>query len=332
MHSDKPATGSRTTIVRVTIFLASIMQCAMIWGCGSPHEKKEEPKVVAVIGGRSITADLLERYFYENLNGMFTLFSFKDFEQEEHDINRVKSRLFEDFLEAQLILGEAIKGGVTVSEQEVQEFLKEFGGEDVAERKRARKESIDTVKDFLLIQKFKSEKLFPDVSVSESELKQYYDEKAKTMTSAQKITLSIIQTETEGEARELLKKIKRGGDRFENHAEKYASIMKRKDPETYDVNDLPENIRAEAQKMKVGQISPVLPLLGQFIIFRIERIEKEGIKPFEEVAGSLKERLLREKLHMLFDQYMRDLKSRTKTEIFYQNLPFTFIQGDQEGR
>lgn len=294
-------------------------------GCGFYREREEEKNTIAIIAGREITAEMLERFFFDNLNGIFSIANIRELEQEEGDIDRVKSRLFEDFIEMQLLLGEAIKAGVAVREEDVQEFLKEFGGESAGTGK-APGENRDRVRDFLMIQKFKSEKLFPAVTVSEPELKQYIDARMKELKKMQKVTLSIIMVETENEALELLRKIRAKKETFETLADKYAVEAGHREPQVYNIDELPDNIRAEVKRLKAGQVSKPLSLLGRFCLVRIESIEEEGARSFEEMAESMRDALIREKSHALLDDYVKKLKTGGDLKIFYERLPFRYIK------
>ncbi|MEW5806903.1 MAG: peptidyl-prolyl cis-trans isomerase [Acidobacteriota bacterium] len=299
----------------------------LVWneGCGFYGEKEEEKNVIAIIGGREITVEMLEKYFYDNLNGILSVASIKDFEQDETDVDKVKSRLFEDFIDTQLLLGEAIKAGVTVGGEEVNEFLKGFGGEEEKAGK-LRKGEMERLTEFLMIQKFKSEKLFPGVTVSDTELKQYVQEKMEELKKTHTVTLSIIIVETENEARELFKKIRGNQENFNSLAEKYAVPAGQSGPQVYNIDELPENIRDEVKRLKVGQISKPMSLLGRSCIFRLESVEAEGMKSFEEIAQSMKERLLREKCHAMLEDHLKKLKTGGEIKIFYERLPFHFIR------
>ncbi len=317
--------ASRSNILFSSITITCFLFLSLTVCCGTPEPEDEKEKFVAIIEGKKITVRMLDTYLFKNLNGIFALGFLKELEQKDQDANRVKSRLFEDFLDAQLLLGEAAKAGITVSDEEVQEFMEAFG-EQAGEKDRIESNSFALTKDLLIVQKFKTEKLVPRVMVGDSEVKKYYDEQKLEMQESQKVTLSIINFETEDEAEEAIKQIKRGKEKFETIMEKQAPGTQIAEAQTYSIEDLPEDIQTEVKRLKVDQVSNAVPLLGQFCIFKVERRAKEGMKPFEEVAGSIREKLFREKFQAMLERYMNELKERSDVQIFYENLPFTFVR------
>ncbi len=319
MKANKRSIPCSITILVSVLFL-SLTVC-----CGTPQPEDAKEKVVAIIEGRKITLRMLETYLFKNLNGIFALSFLKGLEKEDQDANRVKSRLFEDFLDAQLLLGEAVKAGMTVSDEEVQKFMEAFE-EQAGEKDGTEGDGFALARDLLIVQKFKTEKLVPRVIVGDSEVRKYYDEQQQEMKDSQKITLSIINFEAEDEANEAAKQIRRGKEKFENVMEKQASDSRITEAQIYSIEDLPEDIQAEVKRLKVGQVSNAVPLLGQFCIFRIERRAKEGMKPFEDVAESIREKLFRKKFQVMLERYMNELKERSDVQIFYENLPFTFVR------
>jgi parvulin-like peptidyl-prolyl isomerase len=305
-----------------SIFFLLLFSMSAIFHSGC--DRGEKKNVIAVINDMEITVDLLETYFLENLNGDLNVPDAEGIDQTEEEINKVKSRLLEDFIDAQLMVEQAEKAGISISDKETVRFLQELGESieivaEVDQKKRG------WVKNLMIIQKFKNERIFSDIAVSEKELKQYFQKQIRKKSERQRFLLEIIVMESEKEAQNILKKLKAKRAKFDDFIEKYAMIQGKTSSQAYFLDELPENIEEEVSRMKKGDISKVLPLLKRFCIIKMEGIEKGGTEPFEKISGDLRKKLIREKKEAVFEEYIQNLRKNSEVKIFYKKLPFDFI-------
>ena len=312
----------------INIFLMSLfLICSIFYsGCG----KAEKESVIALINGKEVAVDLLEDYFFENLNGNLDKSGSKGVDQTEDEINKVKSRLLEDFIDEQLLFEQAEKASMTVDDEEKLGFLRELG-ESIETISELDDKKMRWIKNLLIIQKFKREKVFSDISVSELELKEYFHEQMKERSDHRRFLLGIIVLELEKEAQKILKNIKARKADFDTLTEKYGMIPEKAGPQIYFLDELPENIREEVARLKKGEISKVLPLLGRFCIIKMEGVEKAGARPFDEISEELKMKIIREKEEIVFEEYIYNLRKNSEIKIFYKRLPFTFIAEKETG-
>lgn len=289
-------------------------------GCSGESQEN----VIAILNGKEITGDLLESYFLENLNGNFAEASVEVIEQTQNETNKVKSRLLEDFIDLQLVFEQAEKAGVSIEEEETIRFLQELG-EPIETITEVDQKKIAWIKSLLIIQKFKKDRLFSKIRVSDKELKEYFQKQIKGKSERQRYLLEIIVLESEKEAQKILKNIKAKKSTFDSLAEKYAMIPGKVGPQGYFLDKLPENIKEEVGRLKRGEVSKVLPLLERFCIIKMEGTEKAGTKPFEEISEDLREKIIRDKEEALFEEYIHNLRKSSDVRIFYEKLPFDFI-------
>jgi len=135
-------------------------------------EPPEEPSrlIVVALDEKKVTVGHLEDYFA----GIFL----GDDEEEQSggaEMDRVKSRLFDNFLEEELLLLEAERRGIRVEQTEIDAYLGvdaleegSWPGGDRPTRRRARRN--------LMIQKLRGAVIGVDVDVSEEEVKIYLRE------------------------------------------------------------------------------------------------------------------------------------------------------------
>jgi parvulin-like peptidyl-prolyl isomerase len=305
-----------------TLFSLILFSTALFSYVGCSKEGQQD--VIAILNGKEITGDLLENYFMENLNGNFAEASVEIIEQTENEINKVKSRLLEDFIDLQLVFEQAEKAGVSIEEKETTRFLQELG-ESIESISEFDQKRITWIKSLLIIQKFKKDKLFSEISVNEKELKEYFQKQIKGKSERRRYLLEIIVLESEKEAQRILKSIKAKKSTFDSLAEKYAMIPGKVGYQGYFLDELPENIKVDVSQLKKGEISKVLPLLERFCIIKMEGTEKAGTKPFEEISDDLRKKIIRDKEEALFEEYIQNLRKSSDVKIFYENLPFNFI-------
>lgn len=311
-----------------TISILFLISAAVLFYSGC--EGNRNGNVIAIINGGEVSVDLLEAYFLENLDGDFNGSASTGIDQTEEEINKVKSRLLEDFIDTQLVVEQAEKVGIAISDEEAVGFLRELGEseERVAEIDQKK---MDWIKDLMIIQKFKTDQLFSDIIISEEEVKQYFQKQIKGKSEHERFLLEIIVFESEKEAQNILKKLKAKKERYENFTEKYAMIPGVTGPQPYFLDELPKEIREEVRRMKKGDISKVLPLLKRFCIIKLGGIEKAGTGFLEKIYEDLKEKITREKEDQIFQEYLQNLRKNSEVKIFYKRLPFDFIADRSNG-
>jgi len=113
-------------------FAVGIALVVVATGCAPKDPSK---RVVAEVGDRPVTLAQVQTYLDANL--------LQDPSAEAPspaDLDRVKSRLLDDYLDEELQLGEAIRRGVVVTEQELTDYLGGDAPADPARRELAHRE------------------------------------------------------------------------------------------------------------------------------------------------------------------------------------------------
>src|SRR5262245_7678920 len=138
----------RSNLLAIAVFLAILAGC-------TPSDPAK--RVVAEAGDRPVTLAQFQTYLDANL-----LHDASAEAPSPADLDRVKSRLLDDYVDEELQLGEAIKRGVVVTEQELTDYL---GGEapaDAGRRELAHRE--------LMIQKLRESIVRAGVHVDDAQV------------------------------------------------------------------------------------------------------------------------------------------------------------------
>jgi len=232
----------------------------------------------------------------------------------------IQQEFLEKLIEERLLLQEAKRRSLQVSPEEVAARLSELWGEqkDKAGMPQERKVLEEQVRKELLINKLIQQEVAAKVEVSLEEAWEYYNTHKEEFHQPEQVRVQQIVVETEKEARDLLKKLKRGAD-FGRLAEEHSL-----GPEGHLGGDLgyfsrgqmPEEFDAVAFKLKKkGQISEVFKSKYGFHIFKLVDKKPERYLEFEEVRDKIMERLRQKKAEEAFQEWLRELKARAKIKV-----------------
>ncbi len=250
----------------------------------------------------------------------------QDFSTDEGKkvLKEIKEKVLESMISDQLILQQAEKDNITLSEEEFEQAISDLeqyhGGKDALD-KYLEQQGLDRssfeklVKEQLVINQFK-EKLTSDIKVTDEEVKKFYeDNKAMFELPAQEIRASHILVDTENEAKKILAEIKAGGD-FAELAKDYS-----KDPGSKELGgDLgyfskgkmdPEFEKA-AFALKPGEISDVVKTTFGYHIIKVTG-ERTSLS-FDDAKDYIKSNLENTKKEEEFNKYLDEWKKQSKIE------------------
>jgi len=234
----------------------------------------------------------------------------------------------------------ATVGGLSVTEREVDEFITGLGQRGQAynnpegrrvvltqlinnklllldarrnlyEGEAAFREELNKLKENLLIS-YAGEKAIASVSVTDAELKAYYDENRESLGGGETVNASHILVDTEEKAREIYAKISAGEITFEDAAKEYSSCPSKENGGNlgnFGHGQMVREFDEAAFKMEVGEITcePVKTQFGYHLIKLNAKNEAKEV-PFEEVADNLRQMLLNEKRRKAYESKINQLK------------------------
>ena len=238
-------------------------------------------------------------------------------------------------------------GPLTVKESEVEEFLLSLGQRGAAynnpEGRRvileqiisnklllleARSNLYETEPEFKaelarlkenLLVNYASGKVFDRVTVTEGELRDYYEKNLDRLGGGATVNASHILVDTEEQALEILGKIKSGELSFEDAAMQFSSCPSgERGGNLGDFSKgqmVPEFDRA-VFSMEVGEITEV-PVRTQFgyHLIKLNSKNEAQVPSFEEIEPQLREALLNEKRHEAYGRHINQLKILYPVEI-----------------
>ncbi|ADD03443.1 PpiC-type peptidyl-prolyl cis-trans isomerase [Thermoanaerobacter italicus Ab9] len=273
--------------------------------------KKE---VVATVNGENITNAEYRKAFDQvkaqiESSPQYT----KDIWNQDYEgkkfLDVVKENVLDSLIAQKLLLQEALKNNVTVTDKEIEEEYqreKEFNKDITKEE----------VKNYLLINKL-FEEYTKDVKVTEEELKKYYEDNKDRFET---VKASHILVSDEKIAQDIYNRLMKGED-FSTLAKEYSIDTATKD-QGGDLGEFARGVMVPefeqvAFSLKKGEISkPVKTDYGYHII----KSEGATLKSFDEVKGDIEAYLLNDKKNQVITEKYDALEKAAKIQKFPQNI------------
>jgi foldase protein PrsA len=273
--------------------------------------KKE---VVATVNGENITNAEYRKAFDQvkaqiESSPQYT----KDIWNQDYEgkkfLDVVKENVLDSLIAQKLLLQEALKNNITVSDKEIEEEYqreKEFN-KDITK---------EDVKNYLLINKL-FEEYTKDVKITEEELKKYYEDNKDQFET---VKASHILVSDEKIAQDIYNRLMKGED-FATLAKEYSIDTATKD-QGGDLGEFARGVMVPefeqvAFSLKKGQISKAVKTdYGYHII----KSEGATLKSFDEVKGDIEAYLLNDKKNQVITEKYDALEKAAKIQKFPQNI------------
>ena len=179
------------------------------------------------------------------------------------------------------------------------------------EAEPAFREQLNKLKDNLLIS-YAGEKAISSATVTDAEVKEYYETNKAQFVSGESVNASHILVDSEEKALEIYEEIASGKKSFEDAAKEYSSCPSKENGGNlgdFTRGQMVPEFDSAVFAMEVGEITKA-PVKTQFGYHLIKLISKGESKetPFAEIAGEIKMALLNEKRRKAYESKINQLK------------------------
>lgn len=295
-------------------FILALMVCALLTSC----QRDLPSEVVAEVDGDPITVT----EFTEELSPLVEGYNPSLSPQGQDSVEKLKEVLLDQIIEKRLILHEAQKTGITVSDEELDEafaFVKSGYPEGAFEeimREIPLLQWKERLRQRLLIEKVISRisQVFPPID--EKTLREYYEAHRNEFVMPEQVRVRQIVVRNLNDANRILKKLK-GGELFEELAKRYST-----GPEAEEGGDLGFFGREEMPKefevvfsLKVGEISSIVQSPYGYHIFQMVAKGERAEVGFMEAREAATERILREREEMAFQDWLAGVKEKAQIRV-----------------
>jgi peptidyl-prolyl cis-trans isomerase C len=275
-------------------FVATVLCAAALFGCqggtsstDSKPETKKEGQVLAEVNGGSITTGDFNR----------ELKNLPEYLKTMADSPEGRKEMLDTMVIRELILQQASKDGLDKG-AEIEEKMKDL-------KKR------------LIVESFLKKKVETESQVSDADLQKFYEQNKEKFKTGEQIKASHILVKTEKEAKDILAKIKAGGN-FEELAKKSSidsSAAKGGDLGWFGKGSMVPVFEKAALALKEGQVSDVVKSDFGFHIIKLTGKRAAGIRPLEEVKDQIKGAIMPTKQQEVFQKIKEELKKSAKITV-----------------
>jgi peptidyl-prolyl cis-trans isomerase C len=314
-------------MLRLTKYIAPVLMLGLLFFSCKKDSGEKQPgntppvsadvRVVATVNGDPITlAEFQERFARAGIK------------PERETELRVKEEFLNRLIERTMMLRYAqrkrIKVGLPEISKRISELSKEHGKDVKAELDGLgidfEKWKSDIWED-LMIERLLAREVYRGASVSSSEVRRYYQAHPEEFEKPEQARARQIVVATEPEARKVMELLQAGTD--------FAAVAREKStaPEAVNGGDLGYFAKGEMPAefnvvfgLPKGGTSGIVKTPYGYHLFKLEDKRRAGKISFEEAYKEIAEKLRQGKEDKRYQQWLKELRSRTKFEVNYQAL------------
>ena len=259
-----------------------------------------ENKVLAIVNGKEIT----ENDVKANIS------RFPKERQSQFYNEEGRKQFLDQMISFELIYNEALKNGIEKDEQ----YL--------AQLELAKKE---------LLTQASINKLLSEVSVSDSEVEDYYNENKDMFIAPVKVTAKHILVSSKEKADEIRAQIE-SGRTFEEAAHEYSSCPSKAEGGnlgSFSKGQMVPEFEEVAFNLQLGVVSEPVKTQFGFHLIKVEDKEESNSKSFDEVKAMIGNNILQEKQNFKFISTTDNLKKKyniTRIEIIEDQKSSQFLE------
>ena len=286
---------------------------AALSGAASCNRLAHDPgnHVVAEVAGHSVTVAELQAYLDANL----MLDPAAD-PLPPRDLARVKSRLFDDYLDGEVLVQEARRRGITVSDAELADYL----GPDVPPSPTTR----DVARRDLVIQKLRESTVRSEVRVDDARVAAWLAAHPSHGESDLAGRLRTLRFASYPEAMRVRQEIVSKKLTLEQAQSAYGADALADVTQDTDLGAFPDHIGAAIKALSPGQVSQPLPFESSVLLFLLEAPEAPSAVEARRREQAERSIALAES-QRIADELLERLKTATPIVRHPDQLPFAYV-------
>lgn len=285
-----------------------------------PSCKRNVPAhIVAEIDGDAITIADFTKEFFPLVEGYDTPSS----DQEQEALQDLKEALLDQLIEKRVILHQAPKMGIAVSDEELEEVVAaiqreypEGGFEEVVQDEDFFLQWKEQLRQRLLIEKVISRVSQVTSPIDEETMRKYYEQHREEFAVAEQLRVRQIVVKDRKGAESILRKLKRG-DPFEDMARRHSSGPEAEeggDLGFFGRGDMPEEFDV-VFSLQEGEISDIVQSPYGYHIFQVVAKRGQAELDFAQVKDRIRSVIMREEEEKTFQDWLKMIKKQTRITV-----------------
>lgn len=309
------------------------MTCPALTALGAEAGPNAET-VVLIVNGESIGQEALDKELarYEGQTAL------PDQSPDPAKKEAIRKRVLEGMVDRVLLLQEAQKLGVTVTDAQVDEEINRFKSRFPSPEQfdamlaRMKTSEADIRAEYrrrMAIRAVVEKEVAPKATVSEADIKAFYDQNPSLFNVPEQVRASHILVKLDPQATEqdkakarekilsLKKKVESGEDfaAVATANSECPSAAKGGDLDYFQRGQMVTPFEDAAFALKPGQMSDVVETQFGYHLIKIADRKEPGVMPFEEMKPTIEEHLKQQKITDMLTAYTAELKSKAKIEV-----------------
>ncbi|HLG21703.1 MAG TPA: peptidyl-prolyl cis-trans isomerase [Candidatus Manganitrophaceae bacterium] len=274
---------------------------------------------VALVNDEAIT--------FQELAALVSKVPSKEIKEDEataEEKEELKKKLLEQLIERKMLLQEARRLKIQLTEGEVERKFEEIRDgkskeaflQFLSEQNITRENWEKTTKEDLLIEKLLNQLVDDQISLTDGEMLQYYNAHAAEWRVPDQIKFRQIVVESQEEAETVLRSLMEGADFVEtarSHSQ-FPDQEAQADSGYLSRSEIPEEFEPLFQA-EIGSISPVIKTPFGYHLVKLEERRPARTLPFEESREKIHQILLEEKREVLFSRWIENVRRKTEVKI-----------------
>lgn len=294
--------------------LLVLLLCALT-ACS--RDKDAADPVLISINGRTVTVAQFKAEFAKTLSSEQNLTP-----EEKAELER---SFLVQIIDQELALGEATRQKITVTAAEVDaalaEYRRDYPDEAFEEMLKERAITLEQwrkeLEQSLLIEKLARQVVYPDVAVSDEEVAAYYEDNKGDFDRPEQVRARQIVVASQEEGERILALL-RGGEAFETVARQHSLSPDSDhggDLGFFSRGEMPAEFDQVVFTLSIGQISDLVQTEYGFHIFLVEERREAVRLTLSEVKDEIRDELRAEKEALAYQQWLVDMRGRSKIEV-----------------
>jgi parvulin-like peptidyl-prolyl isomerase len=299
--------------------LISILSILMIAAILSSCQRDMPSDIVAQVNSDSISVAEFTAELFPLVEGYQT----PPTPQEEVDFKNLKKALLDQVIEKRLVLTEAQKMGITVSDDELEDafaFIKrsypQGRFDEVVRDEAARRRWKGSLHQRLLIEKVINRVSQITSPIDEHTLRKYYKKHRSQFVVPEQVRVRQIVVKDRQEAQNLLTRIKQGAS-FEELARRHSTGPEAEmggDLGFFGRGDMPEEFDV-VFSLKAGETSDIVQSPYGYHIFQVVARRGQSQSNFDEVKDQVKKMIVREEEDKIFRGWLKKVKKKASIRV-----------------
>ena len=252
--------------------------------------------------------------------------------EDRESLDQLKTTFLDQIINRKLILGEARRIDIHVSEEEINKAIlalkRDYAGETFKTMLEGRGMSFEEWKR-RLNEKLLAEKVIKTVThfdgpIDDESVKQYYEEHIEKYSFPDQVRARQIVVATVEEAKAILRRLRKGED-FEKLAKEKSMMPERVyggDLGFFARGEMPEAFD-EVFSLKLGGLSKIIKSPYGYHIFKVEEKAEAKVREFDEVKDEIANQIQKKKSGQIYYDWLSELRAKAKIKINKQLLEYT---------